>query len=93
MSIYQLQSADTCAFGSAEPSIETPTSTSSPTSPPAPESPPTTENGIEGIVGRVREADVNWGYAQILAGSLLIGVSAAWYIKRRNAREVTKPME
>jgi len=47
----------------------------------------------EGLVDRLKDADVNWGYAQIIAGALLIGVAAVWYIKRRSVREVRKPME
>jgi len=47
----------------------------------------------EGLVDRLKDADVNWGYAQILAGALLISVAAVWYVKRRNVHEVRKPME
>jgi len=47
----------------------------------------------EGLVDRLKDADVNWGYAQILVGALLIGVAAVWYIKRRSVREIRKPME
>lgn len=47
----------------------------------------------EGLMDRIKDADVNWGYAQIIAGALLIGVAAVWYVKRRSVREVRKPME
>lgn len=41
------------------------------------------DGGINGVFDRVKDSDVNWGMAQLLAGGLLIGLGVAWYVRRR----------
>lgn len=43
------------------------------------------KTGANGVFDRVRDSDVNWGMAQLLAGGLLIGLAVVWYVRRRSA--------
>ncbi|KAH0611422.1 uncharacterized protein H6S33_010687 [Morchella sextelata] len=43
-----------------------------------------------GMFDRVKDSDVNWGMAQLLAGGLIISLGVAWYVRRRRSTEVTE---
>jgi hypothetical protein len=51
------------------------------------------QEAIEGIADWVRDSDIDWCLAQILAGATLIGIAAVWYVIRRNVEAVVEPME
>lgn len=40
--------------------------------------------GVSGVFDRVKDSEVNWGMAQLLAGGLLIGLAVVWYVRRRS---------
>lgn len=51
------------------------------------------DENINGVFDHVKDSDVDWGMAQLLAGGLLIGLGVAWYVRRRCTAEHSKYAE
>jgi len=49
------------------------------------------KTNVNSVFDRVRDSDVNWGMAQLLAGGLLIGLAIVWYVRRRSATATEHP--